>query len=206
MKLPEKRESNCFAIREDIKPLSNKGFASEMFQDQKLLPAYRLVKTEYFDLDGNGIKEEFALRDGKITVKADSRLIWQSPKNWWVDYFFLGDTNNDGISELNLLVWKEGSFGSQKPFWIEEEDTEVKNHFFIFKLEQGDMKPVWQSSNLDFPNYCADNINFNSDGETELLTVEGSYTDPYKREVTLWKWDGWGFSRSDFEAGGAEIK
>ncbi|HHW39187.1 MAG TPA: hypothetical protein GXX18_18450 [Bacillales bacterium] len=195
MKLPVKKESNCFKSSEDIKLLWKRGFALEMISDQESLPPYRLVKTEYFDLDGNGVTDEFALRDGIITVKADSHIIWQSPNNWWVDDFFLEDTNNDGTSELNLLVWKEGSFGSQKPFWIEEEITEVKNHFFIFKLEQGDIKPVWQSSNLDHPNYCATSIDINSDGKNELITIEGSYTEPYKQEVTIWEWNGWGFSR-----------
>ena len=154
-----------------------------------------LMQHQQFDLDGNGSREEFNLRDGRITVRAGSRMIWQSPDDWWVDYFFLGDANNDGITELNLLVWKAGSFGPHKPFWLEEEDTSIKNHLFIFKLEAGNLKPVWQSSNLDCPNYRAALIDLDDDGENELVVTEGSYTDPAKQEVTLWKWNGWGFSR-----------
>ncbi|WP_458413366.1 hypothetical protein ACNQFZ_00255 [Schinkia sp. CFF1] len=166
------------------------------FRDSRMkLPAHRVMKTEQIDLDENGVTEEFSLHNGKITVKGDSHTIWESPDTWWIDYFFLGDTNNDGNFELNLLVWKEGSFGPHKPFWIEEEDTEVKNHLFIFKLEKSKIKPVWQSSNLDSPNYCADSIDLNGDGKNELITIEGSYTDPFKREITIWKWNGWGFSR-----------
>lgn len=199
MKLPEKQEALlCLEPKEDIKALSNGSSIQDLFYDTKSLPTFKLKKNQNLDLDGNGIFEEFSLQDGIITVKADAQLIWRSSNNWWIDYFFLGDTNNDGISELNLLVWKEGSFGADKPFWIEEADTEVKNHFFIFKLEQGRMKPVWQSSNLDQPNYCGASIDLDDDGENELITIEGSYTGNEKREVAMWKWNGWGFSSISF--------
>lgn len=195
MKLPVKKESKCLITLEKSHLQRNGGFVLEKFYDRKPPLAFRVEKIVFFDLDGNGVIEEFFLRDGKITVKADSHLLWQSQNNWWVDDFFIADTNNDGIFELNLLVWKEGSFGPQQPFWIKEDDAEVKNHFFIFKLKQGKMKPVWQSSNLDSPNYCADSFDYNGDGENELLVIEGSYTDPYKREIAIWKWNGWGFFR-----------
>jgi hypothetical protein len=43
-----------------------------------------------------------------------------------------------------------------KPCWITGDDPSVKNHLFIFKMVNGFFKPVWQSSNLDRPNYEAD--------------------------------------------------
>ena len=73
---------------------------------------------------------------------------------------------------------------------MEEDDIAVKNHLFIFKLEGDTFKLVWQSSNLDRPNYRAGLIDLNSDGENKLLVVEGSYFDPEAREITLWKWNG----------------
>lgn len=203
LKLPEEQASSWLASIEEMLSLSNeaetmKAGTLQVVQSVKLemaVPKFRLVQTENFDLDGDGTVEQIALKDGKITIQADSQIVWQSQDNWWIDFFFLGDANNDGALELNLIVWKEGSFGPNKPFWIEEEDTEVKNHLFIFKLEQGHIKPVWQSSNLDSPNYWGEIIDMDGDGENELLTIEGSYTDSRKSEVTMWKWNGWGFSR-----------
>jgi hypothetical protein len=152
------------------------------------------IQSREFDLDGDGLPEKYLLNNGRITVLVGTHAIWRSPEDWWVDYFFLGDINNDGILELNLLVWKEGSFGPFKPFWVEE-DTSVKNHLFIYRLEKDNFKPVWQSSNLARPNYWATLTDLNHDGENELIVIEGSYTDPGVRNVTIWKWNGWGFSR-----------
>ncbi len=199
MKLPEMEETSCPVAVEELPVWDSQKevfAAGEQYvpRTQKPLQEYRLVQSRELDLDGDGKPEEYTLRDGKITVSADSRTIWQSPDEWWVDYFFPGDTNNDGNLELNLLVWKEGSFGHLKPFWVEEDNPAVKNHLFIFKLERGTFRPVWQSSNLDRPNYRAVLMDLNRDGENELVVVEGSYSDPGEKKVTLWKWNGWGFS------------
>ncbi|MCG8400050.1 MAG: CapA family protein [Firmicutes bacterium] len=157
---------------------------------------FRLVKSRHLDLDRNGVPEHYTLRDGGLEVRAGSRILWRSPDRWWVDDFFLGDANNDGMPELNLLVWREGSFGPSKPFWVTEEDTRVGNHLFLFQLADGAFKPVWQSSRLDRPNYGAHLRDLDGDGENELVATEGCYTDPGKRQVTVWKWNGWGFTRA----------
>ena len=200
LRLPERSE-NSFPLTPEELPVwdSQKEIFVAGEQDASRTPKpplheYRLIQSREADLDGDGRPEEYTLRDGKISVCADSRIIWQSPEEWWVDYFFAGDANNDGKTELNLLVWKEGSFGSRKPFWVEEDDPAVKYHLFIFKLEGDTIKPVWQSSNLDRPNYRADLIDLNGDGENELVVVESSYSDPSEGIVSLWKWNGWGFS------------
>ncbi|MBO8128633.1 MAG: VCBS repeat-containing protein [Peptococcaceae bacterium] len=152
------------------------------------------LKTRHFDLDGDGTGEIYTLLDGRLRVAAGAKMIWHSPGGWWVDDFVLGDANNDGIPDLNLLVWKAGSFGPCKPFWIKQEDRSIKNHFFIFDLVDGSFKPVWQSSNLDRPNYAVILKDLDEDGENELIAVEGSYTDSKVKRITIWKWNGWGFS------------
>ncbi len=169
--------------------------ARYVFYARKSLLAFRLNKERQYDLDRDGNPEVYILRDGKLKVTENSRLIWQSQDDWWVDDFFLGDSDNDGKPELNLLVWKSGSFGPHKPFWVTKEDFSVKNHLFIYKLVEGAFKPVWQSSNLDRPNYEVFLADLDGDGKNELLVVEGDYNNPGVRETGIWKWNGWGFSK-----------
>lgn len=168
------------------------------FYAQRPLLASRLVKTRHFDLDQDGKNEDYSLQDGKLKVATGSQIIWQSPDDWWVDDFFLGDSNNDSVPELNLLVWKSGSFGPHKPFWLTREDMSIKNHLFIFKLVEGSFKPVWQSSNLDRPNYEAGLEDLDGDGKNELVVTEGNYDDPKVRKAGIWKWNGWGFTRISY--------
>lgn len=164
-------------------------------------PAARLYQTAVFDLDGDGRPEHLVLRDGRLTITnptggaGATGPIWSSPAHWWVDYFFLGDIDNDGRPNLNLSVWKEGSFHRHRPFWHDpaQQDTDVKNHLFIFRLEAGGLKPVWMSSSLDRPHLRAAVVDLNEDGKNELQVTEGSYTNPASRETTLWQWNGWGF-------------
>ncbi len=156
---------------------------------------YRLAQSYSYDLDGDGREEKYTLADGRLKVTTASRLLWESAPDWWVDYFFIGDANNDSTPELNLSVWKEGSFGPHRPFWLADDDREVKNHLFIFKLEAGEIRPVWQSSRLDRPNYRTALLDYNGDGANELVALEGCYDDREKLQLTVWKWNGWGFSR-----------
>lgn len=155
----------------------------------------RLIKDRHFDLDQDGVCEDYSLRDGRLEIIVAGQTIWKSPDEWWVADFFLGDSDNDNIPELNLLVWKSGSFGPHKPFWVTKDDLSVKNHLFIFKLADGVIKPVWQSSNLDRPNYDAILIDLNGNGKNELVVTEGDYADPRVRQTSIWQWNGWGFSK-----------
>jgi len=172
---------------------------SYVFYARRPLPASRLHKVRRYDLDRDGSPEVYSLQDGILEVTDGSRLIWQSQDDWWVDDFFLGDSDNNGMPELNLLVWKAGCFGPHRPFWITEEDYSVKNHLFIFKLVEGVMKPVWQSSNLERPNYEAGLADLDGDGTNELVVVEGDYEDPGVREAGAWRWNGWGFTKISYE-------
>ena len=171
---------------------------SYTFYARKHPPAFRLSKERHFDLDQDGSSEVYSLQNGKLKVADGSRLIWQSRDDWWVDDFFLGDSDNDDIPELNLLVWKSGSFGPHKPFWLDRDDLSIKNHLFIFKLVEGAIKPVWQSSNLDRPNYEAGLADLDGDGTNELVVTEGNYDDPKVRKAGIWKWNGWGFTRISY--------
>lgn len=161
------------------------------------------AKTEMEDIDKDKKQERVVLENGSLNVIQKNTIIWESPSEWWIDDFVLADANNDGITDINLSVWKAGDYGSSKPFWLKENDMRIKNHFFIFNIVGGAIKPIWQSSNLDAPNCELRITDVDGDGENDLVVIEGDYAQKpicTGNHVAVWKWNEWGFSnewRSD---------
>ena len=154
-------------------------------------------KQEQADLDKDLIPENYVLENGRLVITENSKIIWQSPSNWWIDNFVLADSNNDEIVDINLSLWKAGNFGTSKPFWVKENDMSVKNHFFVLDFMGGLIKQVWGSSNLAEPNCEFKIVDIDDDGRNDLVVIEGDYSQKPKCEgndVAIWKWNGWGFS------------
>lgn len=167
------------------------------FLAQKNKQSENVYKKEQGDLNNDSNLEIYILENGKLIIEEDLKTIWHSPTNWWVDSFTLGDSNNDGVRDLNLSLWKAGDFGSSKPFWIKENDMSVKNHFFILDYVDGKFREIWGSSNLEAPNCQFDIKDIDGDGKNDLIVLEGEYSENYiciPKYEALWKWNGWGFS------------
>lgn len=169
------------------------------------LPPQRLFREEQADLNDDGHRETYSLRNGRLTVTdQENHLLWQSPEEWWIDDFYFGDITNDGRQNLCLSVWKEGSYGPYRPFWEDANDSFVRNHLFLYHMEATEehapvkptLKAVWQSSHLARPNYQAFIAQIDGDGLNHLVVVQGDYENPHTGEIAFWKWNGWGFSPS----------
>ncbi|MDD2497708.1 MAG: hypothetical protein PHY90_06205 [Desulfitobacteriaceae bacterium] len=155
------------------------------------------------DLDSDGIREEYILDGQTLTVREGAELLWQSPKDWAVDNFDLGDADNDGTVNLVITLWKAGSFGTIRPFWKTGADASYKNHLFVFKMQNNTFKPVWCSSDLDRPIISFTIRDVNDDGLEELVVEEGEYRKMLGERyvinlhgqirTTLWQWEEWGF-------------
>jgi poly-gamma-glutamate synthesis protein (capsule biosynthesis protein) len=156
-----------------------------------------ISKQEQADLNNNSVLENYDLENGRLTITENGKMTWQSPGDWWIDDFVLADSNNDGITDINLTLWKAGSFGSSKPFWVKENDMSVKNHFFVLDFINGTVKQVWGSSNLVEPNCEFQITDIDNDGKNDLVVIEGDYSQKPKcsgNYVAVWKWNDWGFS------------
>jgi len=163
------------------------------FEDSKIIS-----KQEEKDLDNDSIFENYNLENGKLIITENKKTIWQSPSNWWIDDFVIADSNNDGVLDINLSLWKAGNFGSSKPFWIAENEMSVKNHFFVLDFVDNKVKQIWCSSNLSNPNCEFKIADINNDGKNELIVIEGDYSQRPKYKcngnyVAIWKWNNWGF-------------
>lgn len=153
------------------------------------------------DLDSDGTEEKIGLKEQRMDISKSGEVIWSSPKDWRVTAFAIGDSDNDGSVEINLSVWKTGSYGKFKPFWMVGEDVSKKNHLFIMRLQpDGRMKYTWQSSNLDKPICALEIRDFEDDGKNEIVVSEGDYgqRDACSSErQSVWRWRMWNFFRVD---------
>jgi len=179
---------------------------------QKVLVAWDRVKKEYAlqtevivqsGMPENSVQEgdatqpyTYELQDGQLTVNKNGVQYWQSPNEWWVNHYAVGDVTGSGVAQLTLSVWKSGNFGSSKPFWVAENDPAIKNHFFVFAFGEDTLKAVWQSSNLEKPNCDYVLADVDDDGQDELVVTEGEYAEGRQCDaafVAVWKWNEWGF-------------
>lgn len=146
--------------------------------------------------DTKTTQPDYDLKNGVLKIFTSEKNSWQSPADWQVDHVVFADSTNNGRRYFNLSVWKPGNFGSSRPFWIEKNDQSVKNHFFILAWGNDQVKPVWQSSNLDAPNCEFAVADVDEDQKNELIVIEGSYSDKQCQGhyLAVWKWNGWGFS------------
>ncbi len=109
-----------------------------------------------------------------------------SEPGWRVRGFLTGDLDADGADELALLVWRRGFYGPSRPFWQTGRDTRYSQHIFLYRWQDGGVRPFWMSSGLN-PEVAS--WSMTGDGCLAIRTTGG--------EDTLWGWRGWGLERLD---------
>lgn len=161
-------------------------------------------QTIYGDTDGNGSQEKYVLRNQQLQVFEDNRLIWNTPRDWKIKQIKLADADNNKQTEILLVIWKNGSFGKSKPFWIKGQDNNYTCHLFLYRLLSGKMKEVWCSSALEYPIINLDVKDSNADGLNELNVLQGpragfayALRQYVNQQETKWLWSDWGFKRID---------
>lgn len=143
-------------------------------------------KTEAADLDGDGTAETLTLEGRSFTARRGEALLFETPEEWQTADLLHADIDRDGTEEVLLLVWKQGSYGDYRPFWVEENDSDLSEHIFIYKCDPDRLRPVWMSSALDLPvrDWTAD-----AEGRLHLTAPDGS--------EQAAAWEGWGLKYLD---------
>jgi len=158
--------------------------------------SFNVLRVKVEDLDADGNFEKYILQNGVLEIREAGKTIFESSPDWWIDDFSLADATGDGIINVNMSVWRAGNYGSDMPFWEEENDMSVKNHFLVYKFSEKILKPLWHSSSLDNPNCDFLFHDVDADGREELLVIEGEYGDDWLcqgKYLALWEWNEWGF-------------
>ena len=108
-----------------------------------------ISKKSEADLDNDATFESYILEKGILTVTENSRQIWQSPKEWWVDDFVLADIDDDGKNDLVVV---EGSYSHA--------DKCKDTHVAVWLWNDWGFTNLWRSEK---GNYC----------NLEVETIEG---------------------------------
>ncbi len=154
-----------------------------------LLPDWWRERTQRADLTGDGAAETLALRAKALTVTDGAGgTLWETPRGWLAQDFLVGDVDRDGAPELLVLVWKRGSYGPSRPFWVERDDPRYSQHIFIYRWDASGrtLRPLWMASAL---RPRVKSWAMAPDGTLDITTEAD--------EPTRWAWRGWGLERVD---------
>ncbi len=157
------------------------------------------------DLDADGSIERIVLRGAQITVMRDALRVWTTPPQWNVFMAQMADLNWDGRPEIVMAVW-----WPFKPWpidaWLPHggriagfHDAQNRScHIILWGWGGTRFRELWAGSAMAEPVIGFFAADWNADGRDELMTVESSYDSPARgRAVSLWEWNGFGFSLVD---------
>jgi hypothetical protein len=141
------------------------------------------------DLTGNGIPE-LVRRHGTVLVvhemnpDGEYHEVWQSPEAWRVVDAALGDPNDNGRYEMMVAFWKDDAGGIPR------------SHPFIVGYREGSYREVWGGSPIAEPIYELALADVDGDGLEDLIVLDAApgTEDDAMRNVSVWRWHGWGFS------------
>ncbi|MBP5311139.1 MAG: CapA family protein, partial [Lachnospiraceae bacterium] len=127
------------------------------------------------------------LKDRHLSIydnENDEKPVWRSQDDMAIQSVIIKDIDRDGLEELIMLVWKHGSYGEHRPFWVKKNDIALKQHIFIYKYDKTRemrLRPIWMSSELEYEVLSL------ALGEGDTLIV----TDRENRS-RVWRWEGFG--------------
>jgi hypothetical protein len=137
------------------------------------------------DLDADGVAETVSWEGERVRVERDGATVWESEPAWRVVDVAVGDFFNDYRKEVLLAMWKDDAAGV------------LRSHPFIMGHRHGRYDLLWGGSAVADPIRDLDLGDVDADGQNELVVLEGSYDeaqDAPAHFVTVWRWNGWGFT------------
>jgi hypothetical protein len=159
------------------------------------------------DLDGDGLHEDVRLQQGKLEILKDGQIAWESDQGWQVAQARFADLNQDGSTEIALLVWRDF-----RPWPVDRylpnggRITGFQNaqgqscHLILIGWKRGRFRELWAGSALAEPLLAFATADLDGDGKEELVALETQYDispQSPSRSLSLWEWNGFGFTLLD---------
>jgi hypothetical protein len=156
------------------------------------------------DLNGDGQPESLRLEGGEAQIVQDGQVAWHSPAEWQVVQAMIGDLDRDGQPEVDLLVWRPfhpwpvDSFFPYGGRIDAFHDSQGRScHVILIAWRDSAYRERWAGSALAEPLRSFAAVDLDRDGRQELAALETAYDDPPSspaRALSLWAWNGFGFS------------
>jgi hypothetical protein len=146
-----------------------------------------------------------SLADEKVKISSCSStgeiILWQSNSEWKVKEVLTSDLNNDGKTELVLLVWRPF-----KPWPIDvflpsggrisafHDNQNMSSHLILIGWDGNRYREFWAGSALADPISNIRSISIDDGHTLELIAIEGRYNHvDGGGNITSWVWNGFGF-------------
>jgi hypothetical protein len=134
----------------------------------------------------------------------ENYLTWKSPEGWQVKEVVMADFTRDGEKEFGLLVWRPfESWPIDKflPYKGRIDSFHDRNyqscHFILIGWDGTKYRELWAGSALADPISRLKTADINNDGFEELLALEKEYDASSGGNLTVWEWQGFGFTLVD---------
>ena len=156
------------------------------------------------DLNSDSSPESLSLTGSRLAILSHAEVVWQSPIAWQVSQAEITDLDHNGTPEVTLLVWR-----SFRPWpvdqWLPHGGRIASFHnangnscqLILIGWRGSEYGELWAGSALAEPVTSFATADLNGDNAQELVTLEGTYTDPTSapaRALKVWEWNGFGFT------------
>ena len=145
-------------------------------------PPAGIFRAGEIDLTGDGLPEQVQLLREQVAVYSDGTEIWRGLPEWCVADVALGDPNDDGRSEMLIVLYKLDSAGT------------LRSHPFVVGYRGGIYRILWGGSAVADPIRELELGDVDGDGVQELIVLEEQHEAPGQAALAVWRWHGWGFS------------
>jgi hypothetical protein len=154
------------------------------------------------DLELDGETESVALMAGRAAITRAGQTLWESPAAWRVTQVAITDLNQDAQPEVALLVWRPFA-----PWPIDSylphpgrisgfHDSGGQScHLILIGWHHQMYTELWAGSAMADPLTAFASADLDGDGREELAALESRYDASGPAQfVTVWEWNGFGFT------------
>jgi len=133
------------------------------------------------DLTGDQLLEVIKMEGNHLNIYQTDKLVWSSPEEWQITDVAIGDPNQDGRNEVMVSFWKPDSDGI------------LRSHPFVIGYREGMYRTLWGGSAVHHPILEIELADIDGDYQQELIVLEQMSASD-RQAVSVWRWNGWGFS------------